>query len=209
MSGMNGFVHRCIVPKVNVIPFRNTINSTGFTDEEIKKIWEFYVTKSMAEKSSQSVKLENYGWDINQSKTTGLPALENELSNAADSCVMCFVRARTIKDTLSAMDLSNSMICTEHPRAVLKQEYRYDHNENEEVQIESGESRIVCLFRHIRNAFAHGNTYFFENGNLLFEDKDKGESGAISARIIIPQRALLTWIQIVDKDNILGYRNEE
>lgn len=56
--------------------------------------------------------------------------------------------------------------------------------------------KIKCLFRHIRNAFAHGNTYFFENENVLLEDKDGKK---VTARILIPQQALLEWTGIIDK----------
>ena len=53
------------------------------------------------------------------------------------------------------------------------------------------------VLTHIRNAFAHGNTYFFDNGNVMLEDKNKG---IITARIIIKQQTLLDWIFIIDKE---------
>ena len=36
------------------------------------------------------------------------------------------------------------------------------------------------VLTHIRNAFAHGNTYFFDNENMMLEDKN---NGTITARI--------------------------
>ena len=59
-----------------------------------------------------------------------------------------------------------------------------------------GEAESVLT--HIRNSLAHGNTYFFENGNVLFEDKDM--KGIITARIILKQQTLLDWISLIDKD---------
>lgn len=206
MAGMIGFSHSCEIIKENFENYKSTINSAGFTDEEIKRIWDFYVTRSISGRSSQSLRLEDLGWEITQNRKTGLPALEDSLSVAAGNCIFCFVRARTIKDTLGQMDLINSHICLQHPRAVMKQEFSYSHNENEEVFITSNENRIVCLMRHIRNAFAHGNTYFFNNDNMMLEDKD---NASISARIIIPQRALLLWIPIIDKNNTLHCEGEE
>ena len=56
------------------------------------------------------------------------------------------------------------------------------------------------MFTHIRNAFAHGNTYFFENGNVLLEDKDGNK---ITARILIAVQTLVDWIRLIDKDSII------
>lgn len=206
MAGMKGYSHKCNLKKYDYTSCKRTINNAGYTDSEIKQIWEFYVTKSIAEQSSQSVKLENYGWDQTQNKKTGYPALEALLAKEAKDCLFCFVRAKTIKDTLSEMDLANNIICIDHPRAVLRQNFSYSHDENETVSLSSKEGRIVCLMRHIRNSFAHGNTYFLPNDNILLEDF---ETKNVTAKILIPQRALLSWITIIDKDNILSYRNEE
>lgn len=71
-------------------------------------------------------------------------------------------------------------------------------DENENIKLENKENHILCLMRHIRNTFAHGNTYFFDNDNMLLEDKD-GEK--ITASILISKRSLLDWIKIIDKDS--------
>lgn len=44
------------------------------------------------------------------------------------------------------------------------------------------------MFAYIRNTFAHGNTYYFDNENVLLEDKDQRK---ITAWILIPMQALL------------------
>lgn len=209
MPGMVGFTHKCKSEKCDITRYKKTINESIFTDVEIKHIWEFYVTKSIAEQSSQSISLENYGWESTTNQETGFPALEALLIEAANISALCCIRAKSIKDTLAAMDLLGDRICIEHPRAVLKQDFNYDVNENEKFSFEFKESRIKCLFRHIRNAFAHGNTYFFDNGNMLLEDKEGNGDRKITAKILIPQSALISWISIVDKDRILPYRNEE
>lgn len=53
------------------------------------------------------------------------------------------------------------------------------------------------ILTHIRNAFAHGNTYFFENGNTLLEDKNRN---IITARILLKLQTLLDWIGLIDKE---------
>lgn len=60
-----------------------------------------------------------------------------------------------------------------------------------------GEAESVLT--HIRNAFAHGNTYFFDNKYVLFEDKD--QRGGITARILLLQQSLLDWIRLIDHES--------
>lgn len=45
-----------------------------------------------------------------------------------------------------------------------------------------------------------GLRFFFDNGNVLFEDKDN--RGMITARIILQQKTLLDWIYIIDINGI-------
>lgn len=203
MAGMHGYNHTCSEAKVNIAQYKSTINTSSFSKVEISRIWEFYVSKSPAEQSSQSISLLNYGWANNNNRENGFHVLEKALVGTADNLTLCFVRAKTIKDTLSAMDLANDSICICHPRGVLMQEFEYQHDENETVRVESKEARVRCLFRHIRNAFAHGNTYFLPNDMVMFEDKERGSSGKITTRLLMPQQALLKWMTIVDRDNIL------
>ena len=202
MAGLRGYEHTCNNSKVSVAGYKSTLNASIFTDAEIKRLWEFYVSRSPAEQSSQSISLINYGWEYNNNRENGLPALEMALKAAANNMNICFVRARTIKDTLSAMDLANESICIHHSRGVLMQAFEYQHDENEVVHVESSESRVKCLFRHIRNAFAHGNTYLLPNGMIMLEDKEQGLKGKITARLLMPQNSLLSWITIVDRNCI-------
>ncbi len=203
MAGMQGYEHTCSKNKIHFVQYKSTLNGNSFSDAEIKKLWEFYVSKSPAEQSSQSISLTNYGWANNNNRENGLPVLERALTAAANNMSLCCVRAKTIKETLAAMDLSNDTICIDHPRGVLKQDYKYQHDENETVHIVSTESRVRCLFRHIRNAFAHGNTYLLPNNMIIFEDRESGLAGNITARILMPQHSLLNWISIVDRNHIL------
>ena len=175
------------------------IKDSGFSADEVNLIWDFYVTKSPAEQSTQSISFTNYGWADTTSKENGYPALENALAKDAGIESFYMIRATSIKNTLNSVDLGNRTICIEHPRAVLMQRYSILVDENENMQFQHEEKRVTCLFRHIRNSFAHGNTYFFENDMMLLEDKDKS---TITARILMPRKSLLSWIDIVDKDKI-------
>ena len=123
--------------------------------------------------------------------------LEGRLLRAANLSVFCMIRADRIDQTLEAMDLDKTICCT-HPRAVLRQLCSVRIQEDGSVNVSQGETRMECLFRHVRNSLAHNHTYMFENGNILLEDCD--DSSNISARILIPRDALLDWMKIIKKE---------
>ena len=193
--------HICTSEKYDIQNRKMAIKDSGFSADEVNLIWDFYVTKSPAEQSAQSISFTNYGWAETTNKENGYPALEKALAESAGIESFNMIRTRTIKDTLNLVGLGDGTICIEHPRAVLTQKYSVKVDEKEDLQLKPEESRVKCLFRHIRNSFAHGNTYFFENDMMLLEDKDKS---TITARILIPRKSLLSWIDIVDKDKILN-----
>lgn len=198
MAGMKGFIHNCTDTKIKKSPYHVTLKESGFTEDQINILWDFYVSRSFAAATGNPISLETCGWHDTQSKTDGFPALENALASTAGLTSFCIIRNNTIKDTLDQMDLSNEQICVSHSRAVLKQDFTYESDENEDAKIKSRENRINAIFRHIRNSFAHGNTYFFPNGNCLLVDKDGSK---ITSAILVPKQALWDWIAIVDKNN--------
>ena len=201
MAGKRGFEHHCEEAKILKGANKNSLNSSPFSYAQIDMIWDFYVTHTISGGSGLERTIEDYGWKKTENKTNGYPALENGLVESAElQDNICFIRSKTCKDTLKAMDLSNDLFCAHHPRAVMLQKYSTTVDENEIISFAGGssaENRIVCLFRHIRNSFAHGNTYFFDNGFVLLEDKD---GSTVTAEILIKQKTLLDWIRVIDKD---------
>lgn len=199
MAGMDGFVHTCETDRSEKKRYKSSLFESSFSQEEQAIIWDFYVTRSISGASSQSFSVTDFGWKTTQSKTNGYPAIEEKMATIASfDNGFCMIRSSTIKDTLKAMDLSGENICVEHPRAVLKQNYKISCDENEKMQFDSSatESRFVCLFRHIRNAFAHGNTYFFENGSILLEDYEG--KNTITCSMVIKHEVLMEWIYAID-----------
>ncbi len=201
MAGMKGFTHKCESQKIEWQSYKRSLRDSSFSHAQVSMIWDFYVTHSFAGGSGQGYSLEDYGWDLKKGKEKTLTTLEEELMQMAEIDKLCCVRSTTIKDTLIACNLSGKHICIEHPRAVLMQNYSMTIDENETMKFAGGggaENRITCLFRHIRNSVAHGNTYFFDNSAILLEDKDGSKK--ITARILLKQKTLLDWISIIDKD---------
>lgn len=70
----------------------------------------------------------------------------------------------------------------------------YSIADEEKPKARVGEAESVLT--HIRNSFAHGNTYFFDNGMFMIEDKD--QRGNPTARMILKKQTLLDWIKLVD-----------
>ena len=196
---MTGFVHHCSDAKVSKIANKKSLTDSPFSCAQIDMLWDFYVTHAISGGSGLARSVNDYGWKKDDNKKNGYPALEGKLiEKAGFDNNICFIRSATCKDTLSAMDLSGDRICVKHPRAVLLQNYFISIDENEKMSFaRSGENHVNCLFRHIRNAFAHGNTYFFDSGTVLLEDRDNSK---MTAEILIGQQTLLDWIKIIDKE---------
>lgn len=201
MAGKTGFEHRCEKNKVQKREYKKSLKDSAFSHAQINMIWDFYVTHAISGGTGLERSIENYGWQKGDNKANGYPAIEKALSESAGlDNNLCFIRAKTCKDTLAAMDLSNDYICIEHPRAVMLRNYSIQVDENEKMNFaggQSSENNVVSLFRHIRNSLAHGNTYFFDNRYMLLEDKD---GKTITAAILIKQQTLLDWIKVIDKD---------
>jgi hypothetical protein len=130
-----------------------------------------------------------------------------ELSGLKDNISFTYTEKQT-KKALQAMDLDNSHICPLHTRAVLNMDCKMEIVEDDEgnlsAQISDHEAGYRCLFRHIRNAFAHNNVFFFENGNILLKDYqrdgDKQKDKKVTAAILIEFDTLFEWIRLIETD---------
>ncbi|MCD7958868.1 MAG: hypothetical protein LUF89_05060 [Ruminococcus sp.] len=125
---------------------------------------------------------------------------------------MGFVDTKTLRAAKNdVVQRANLDICIDCPRGVLKWRYKtvitedetvkyvYTSNSNslqdEDETNKYHETMLSCLFRHIRNSFAHNNTYFFENGNVLFVDFDINKE--LSAMLLIKKQVLLEWRDLI------------
>jgi hypothetical protein len=174
-----------------VQPFKRSINATGLPSEQVNLIWEFYVTKSFAMTASQKRLVSEYGL-----KTLPFDDMIRIAGIREYKIIMC----NTMKTTLSAMDLEilddrklEKEIEIDRPRIACIWPFSISDENPPQQKIGKAE----CVFTHMRNAFAHGNTYFFDNGFMMLEDKD---NSTITARMIIRQQTLLDWVRLIDKD---------
>lgn len=181
--------------KCTVQDYKKSINESVFSANEISMIWDFYVTKSVAASASQKRTASNYGLkQLPFKEMVGIANILNENYH--------ILMADKIPNTLVNSDLR---ICDEKgvpipididtPRFALIMGYTIS---DDNAPTPKGDcSKPECLLTHIRNALAHGNTYFFENGKMLLEDKN---NRITTAMILIKQRTLLDWIKLIDRE---------
>ena len=192
------YIHACDSTQEEILSKTKSISQMEYTKEQVVEIVEFYLFNAPVLKSDKKddsfgqKSLKDYGW----AGTSAMSKLEGRLLKAAGMSIFCFIKSDIIDETLDSMNLG-SKICTEHPRAVLKQNAKVVVYEDGSTEIRQQETRMECLFRHLRNAIAHNHTYLFDNGNILIEDCD--DNGKISARLLMPKDALIEWMRIVIK----------
>lgn len=192
------YIHSCKSQSVELAHKKISFSAISYTNDEFKTIISFFLLEAPIEKektdgSKNQKSLKDYEWYGNPK----LSNLERELLKSSDIPMFCFIKSDSINETLKQMLLFDN-ICTEHPRAVLKLNYKVTVYESGQTELQTTESRMECLFRHIRNALAHNCIYSFENGNILLEDIETNKS--ISARILIKKDTLLEWIKIIKNE---------
>lgn len=181
--------------KVEVQPFKKSINESSFSSEQVAMIWDFYVTKSIAASASQKRTPSDYGH-------RALPWKEMcAVANLINENVKV-LPANSINKTLEELDLCietgkgnakrNNPIDIDIPRIACLSPFSVSDEDPPKAKIGDAESVLT----HIRNAFAHGNTYYFDNQFALFEDRDT--RGQITARIVLSQQTLIDWIAKID-----------
>lgn len=190
------YAHECaseLIPRANL---RASFVEANYSREELEAIIDFYITNTPIKKTKDAGGsgrwLGEYGW----TGVPGLHSLESKLLRVSGVTSFVMLKSSKADETIKAMKLGDE-ICAEHPRAVLTQECRTTVNEDGSISNTARESRMVCLFRHVRNAIAHGQSYVLPNNNLILDDKnDLGKT----ASILIPSKTLVDWIRVVDKE---------
>jgi len=174
---------------------------TSLNSKDIALLWDFYVhhapTKKNIDQKTPSIRhLSEYGWGGTAGEYSILK-LESSLCRIAGLQKIIMLKSSTIKETLASMGL-NETGCITCSRAVLKHSIKIAIDEYGDTKISDNDgNRMICLFRHIRNSFSHGNTYFFENGNMMLEDFDENQK--CSAKIILSANSLIEWIWAIDR----------
>lgn len=201
-------IHACEEQTVTLTIKKDSLLNSNLSSDEINMIVDFYIFHAPVLKDDKDSgdgfgfrTLREYGWTGNAE----LSSLERKLLHKSSISSLCLLKSDKIDDTLENMILSKD-ICIEHPRAVMLMNKSVLIHEDGSVVVTPSESRLVCLFRHIRNSLAHNRIYLFDNGNILLEDKSDGK---ITARLLIKVRTLVDWIAEVDKNQKHYGKTEE
>lgn len=179
-----------------VSAYKKSIHEIGLDPEKESIIWDFYVTRSFASSASQKRSVKDFG-------ISRIPLKEMFAAAGVAEGDAIIIPCTTMPGTLQKLALETTAkdeskntieldIDVDRPRLCCIQKFSV----TDEKGITAQGSPAECLLTHIRNAFAHGNTFFFDNGNVLLEDKD---SNKITARILISVQTLIDWIVIIDK----------
>ncbi|MDR3364489.1 MAG: hypothetical protein LBS91_06030 [Clostridiales Family XIII bacterium] len=196
----NNHMHSCNGETVVLREFTGSLSDSSLTKAEIILIVNFYLFHAPVISNSLGtqdkfghMRLRDYGW----ADARHMNQLERLLLAGSSIPSFIMLKSESIKGTLSSM-LLDDIVCIEHPRAVMKINSDVKISEANEVKVSTKETRMECLFRHIRNSLAHNCIYVFANGNILLEDSDEKEN--LSARILIQPKSLIDWIEIIKKD---------
>ena len=173
-----------------------------FTPEQIAELFRFYVLEAPTAKggitaAQKSRSLKQLGWSGKK-----LNELERKLLRASAMQSIVILGSSSLAETLKSMSFTNNL-CIEHPRCLLQRPTKLKLQEDGQVKQLKDEvdtNRMQCLFRHMRNSFAHGNIQIFENRMVLLEDYATGSDSGQTAAILISSQALLDWIEIVETE---------
>lgn len=187
--------------KMKVQQYSTSIHDAGVWDSATEAaIWDFYVTHALDGSSSQRRSVREYGI-----RELPYDEMVSSAFNDSGSCEMLL--ADSIEGVLTELDLKIEQgqgsekkpkeIDIDSPRFACIQPYSIKDREGPRGRI----SKAEALLSHVRNSFAHGNTFWLPNGMLLLIDKGGGASGKTTAAILINNRSLLDWIGLIDKES--------
>lgn len=192
--------------KVCISSFHKSLSeSNNWTADEVAAIWDFYVTKSVANSASQRRSVADYGLhELPFDKLLdygGVPSDKREVLMVDNLGEV--LEEYGFKTTESHMGPDGKKhdaeipIDIESPRVVCIQPYSITGRKSPAPK---GGGKGATLLTHIRNSLAHGCTYYFDNEMMLLEDKAGGSSGKTTAMMLLPKRVFVDWIKAIDID---------
>jgi hypothetical protein len=183
--------------KYKYIKANSIINTTKFSlecdlnDDELARIYRFYVIQPLAGESWRLRTLDSYGWigkfdtDLDGKKGSGgLRAILSTYFDLTDK-VFVYTEQNDIAQHFIDLELEDGFpLNLSFQRAVIG-------------KISSEQTQFLGLLRHIRNCFSHGKFILVDNGTeqvFVFQDDDKNN---VTARIILFKTTLLKWIEVI------------
>ena len=176
--------------------FRKSMRESGFSKSDEAAVWDFYVTKSLSRASNQHRFLTDYFKPSFCNPINLLDRMMKASNIIEDHCVIA--PGKSITNALSKLGLADELaagINITVPRIAC-----LISSESDSTNLQYSVKRsVINIMLHVRNAFAHGNTYFFENDFLMLEDLSFDQS--ITARMIFHKSTLISWIRLFDENS--------
>ena len=153
-----------------------SVHDSQKRDVEISDIYDFYLLRCPYAKSNQSsasssrsINLADYKW-MGSKLDDLMQWICRHFTNDDGNLQLVFQVSDAVNETIANLGLNKECVCLSCSRAVLQIGNKVTISENGECRVRLKESYATCLFRHIRNAFAHGNYHIGANGRILLLD---------------------------------------
>ena len=148
----------------------------GNADTIPRDIFNFYLlscpyakSDSSAASSSTGLNLSNNGWE--KAKLHQLMQwIATHFVTPSGDLQLVYRASDVVNETISELELDAEMPCVSHMRCALQINRSIKVTESGECYVKLKETYATCFFRHIRNAFAHGNFAVNEQGQIILLD---------------------------------------
>lgn len=186
---------------------------TQLSAEQRLSLLNFFFVKTLSEKEFRDEQLKRTLWVTSDDKpaTNSLYKALIKVAGLTDS--IYYTSSILFSDFGSfgfyMFDANNikkgvASCCVEHPRAILARKIpeltaKLDSDMKVNVSFKDHkevEPKIQCLFRHLRNAIAHDNTYFIGD-KVLFIDYDRSGC-SLTGAVLLSIQTLFKWITLVN-----------
>lgn len=162
------------------------------SETEYFLLYNFFVTYSMCDHQSEKKRtFIDYGWNSNKIKNTDLGNALNEIINFNKNSFFVFTEENDLAKRFNDLQLTDGNL---------------DDLNNERAVISktSDQNKYLKLFHRLRNCLAHGKYVLKFSSQrekmLICQDNDQHN---VTARIVIKLSTLLTFVNVIDRNNII------
>lgn len=172
-----------------------TVVPENFNEVNLNRIIWFYVIHTICvDLSANGIAISKYGWE---SKVWKKGKLRDRLYNVCN-----FEKNKNFYKADNQQDMKNACeICK------LKKNFCKNRDEERIAFVKAKNyNEVLSIFYHIRNALAHGRIAIMENSNkeivyFLEDGRKKTENFIVTARMVLKEKTLLSWIDIIENDS--------
>ncbi len=179
----------------------NVNNNQGFLDvkdftkdelEILKEILPFYVINTIYEGYSyRSIPVTSYGWPDNIWNTGDLKDKLFYVANLnINHNVFIVSRLDMMREALVQADMGDNFYLNRRKEKIV-------------IYVNSRTNLVLSVFKHIRNALAHGRFAMYKIGEdymFALESVDNSRLGlVVKARMLLKASTLLEWMKIIKK----------